>query len=118
MADIEYSKLPLVTDLELGVRQEVTALLERLDKLTQDKARLLDQEDDTKNELSRLQRRSNKAGFRYGQLCFVSQTVAGRKTLDRELLLEAGCPALVIAQGYKVGAPGTRCTFKRLKEGE
>lgn len=116
MADIEFTKLPPVADLEIGIRQEIIALLERLDKLTQDKILLLDQEDDLKNELSRLQRLAGKSGFRHGQLCFINQPVAGRKSLDKGLLLEAGVAAITIAKCYKQGEPSTRTTFKKLSE--
>ncbi len=116
MSDIEYTKLPLVTDLDTETRQRVTALLESLDQLITEKRKLLDKEDDLKNELSSLQKSKGKSGFRHGSLCFVAQSVAGRKTLDKELLLENGCSAAVIAMSYKTGAPSTRCTFKRLTE--
>lgn len=114
--DKEFSKLPSVAELPTEPRQRTIALLESLDQLLIEKAKIMSREDDLKEELERLQKATKVPGFRHGLLCFVAQTVAGRKTLDKELLLENGCPALVIATSYKIGAPYTRCTFKRLPE--
>lgn len=118
MADdrIEYAKLPPIDYLETETRQRVIALLESLDQVVTEMAKLADREDDLKQELERLQAASGRPGFRYGWLCFVAQSVAGRKTLDKMLLLENGVSAKTIESSYKEGKPGTRCTFKRLPE--
>ncbi len=113
---IEFAKLPPVEELPVEPRQEIIALLERLDRVTQVRDRLADEEDDIKNALERLQRNTGKTGFRYGYLCFISQSVAGRKSLDKGLLLEEGVSAVTIAKCYKTGNPSTRVTFKRLSE--
>ncbi len=113
---IEYAKLPTVTDLGTETRQRVITLLETLDQVTAEKAKLVDREDDLKQELVKLQKETGRVGFRYGWLCFVAQPVAGRKTLDKMALIENGVPAATIAASYKEGEPGTRCTFKRLPE--
>ncbi len=113
----EFVKLPPVAQLETEPRQRVIALLESLDLVVREKEKLLDKEDDIKNELQRLQRETERPGFRHGLLCFVSQPVAGRKTLDKGMLLENGCEAVIIAKSYKTGAPSTRNTFKRLQVG-
>lgn len=112
----EFAKLPMVTDLESDLRKQVVTLLESLDRIALAKGTILDQEDDIKNQLQQLQRKANRSGFRYGLLCFVSQSVAGRKSLDKGLLLEAGISATTLKECYKAGTPSTRNTFKRLPE--
>lgn len=112
----EFAKLPIVADLDTEPRQRVIALLESLDQITLEKGKILDREDDIKNELQRLQEQTGRGGFRHGWLCFVSQPVAGRKTLDKGLLLENGCTAQIIKDSYKVGGTSVRNTFKRLPE--
>lgn len=112
----EYIKLPPVTELDTETRQRVIALLESLDQLTTEKGKILDREDDLKNELASIQKIKVKNGFRHGLLCFTAQSVAGRRTLDKELLLENGCPAVTIAQSYKTGAPSIRRVFAKIEE--
>lgn len=118
MADdrLEFATLPLVTELDTEVQQRVIALLEILDSLTKEKAQVLTKESDAEEELERLQKAHSKPGFRHGRLVFASQPVAGRRSLDRGLLLENGCSASIIADSYKTGTPSTRCTFKKLPE--
>jgi hypothetical protein len=112
----QYINLPLINDLDTQPRQRVIALLERLDKLKEDLHKLGDEEDDILNELTRIQQETGRSGFRYGWLCFTAVKVAGRKSLDRLLLMENGCPAAVIQQSYKEGNPTTHRKFHRLKE--
>lgn len=112
----EMSKLPNVMELEDGYRQKVEKLLERLDEVNESRKKLEDEEDDILSELTQIQGKTNQKGFRYGWLCFTATKTAGRKTLDKMLLIENGCPAAVINQSYKEGAPGLRRIFHRLKE--
>jgi hypothetical protein len=112
----EFAELPIVTTLETQVRQRVIALLELLDKVSEDRRKLEDQEDDILNELTKLQEETNKKGFRHGWLCFTAQKVAARRTLDTMMLIENGCPASIIEQSYKEGKPSVHRKFHRLKE--
>lgn len=113
---LEFKKLPPVTELDTQKRKQVIDLLETLDQVATEKALLGMREDDLKDELERLQKETGKTGFRHGWLCFTAQSVAGRKTLDKMLLLENGCPAAVLNASYKEGKPSTRVTFKHLDE--
>jgi hypothetical protein len=113
----ELKKLPNVAGLEdITIRKRVMQLLEDLDQTVREKLALSIREDDLKEELEQLQKQSGKVGFRHGWLCFRAQQVAGRKTLDKMLLLENGCPASVLNSSYKTGKPTTRLTFKHLDE--
>jgi hypothetical protein len=113
---LEFKKLPSVSDLETQLRKRVIETLEALDQIVIEKNKLAIQEDEMKDELERLQKESGKTGFRHGWLCFTAQAVAGRKTLDTMMLMEAGVPAATIQSCYKVGRPTTRVTFKHLDE--
>lgn len=113
---LEYKKLPSVNDLEAAKRKQVIELLETLDQIITQKNTLAIHEDDLKDELERLQKELGQTGFRHGWLCFTSQPVAGRKTLDTMMLMEAGVPATTINACYKVGKPTTRVVFKHLDE--
>jgi hypothetical protein len=113
---IEFAKLPPVAELELAVRREAMALLERLDLVTADKRKLVDLEDDLKNQLDAILKQSGRPGFRHGWLAYAVEEMAGRKTLDKLLLMENGCPAAIVDQSYKVGKPYIRQTFRHLTE--
>lgn len=113
----QFASLPIVADLEdTQVRQRVMALLESLDEITARKHELQLEEDDCLEELQVLQKRTGRTGFRHGWLCYAAQEVKGRRTLDKMLLMENGCPGSVIEASYKQGAPSVRQTFKRLTE--
>lgn len=114
-----FANLPQVTELQdTKTRQRIIALLELLDQMVEKRAKLEAVEEDCKSELEALQTATNKTGFKYGLLCFISQPTKGRKTLDKYLLMEHGVSAKTIQASYKEGAPGTRKTFKRLPEAE
>ena len=114
---IEFASLPPVSEVEdIRTRQRVVALLEQLDKTTAELQELEKRDEALKQELQELQHASGKTGFRYGLLCFLAQQVKGRRTLDRMLLMENGCPASVIEQSFKEGTGSVRRTFKRLPE--
>jgi hypothetical protein len=114
----ELKKLPSVEGLEAEARKEVMMLLECLDELMVKKAELALQEDNLKDRLEELQKQLKLPGFRHGWLTFRAQPVAGRRTLDKMLLLENGCPASALNLSYKEGQPSTRVTFKHLSEEE
>ena len=115
----EFKKLPNVEHLKApAIKATVIALLTRLDKVKTDKDRLDIEEDDLKTELEVLQEKVGWTGFRHERFCFIASRIAGRKTLDKMLLLENGCPASVLNASYKEGQPTVRRTFRRLEEGE
>lgn len=115
----EFASLPAVAEVEdLKTRKRIIELLEELDQAVVDREAVEAIEEGCKAELENLQAATNKPGFKYGSLCFVSQPTKGRKTLDRMLLMEHGVSAKVIKASYKEGKPGTRRTFKHLAEEE
>lgn len=115
----DHKKIPSVDNLKApAIKATVIALLVRLDKVKADKEKLEIEEDDLKTELEVIQEKVGWTGFRHEQFCFYASRVAGRKTLDKMLLLENGCPASVLNASYKEGQPSMRRTFKRLEEGE
>lgn len=111
---VAFAALPLTDYLEPTVKIRVRHLLETLDQVAAQRASLEVQEDDLKMELEALQKTTGRTGFRYGFLTFCSQPVAGRRTLDRMLLIENGVAAAIINDSMKTGKPSTRNTFKRL----
>jgi len=114
----QSASLPLIDCLKPAVRLRVASLLEQLDQTVMDRTLLTIKEDDLKEELERLQKEAGVVGFRHGWLTFCCQPVAGRKTLDKLLLIENGCPASVLKASYVTGKPSTRTTFKHLEEDE
>jgi hypothetical protein len=115
---IEFAKLPSVSDLPATKRKLAMELMEALDQIVEKKAAILVTEDHLKDELEKIQRLCGTTGLRHGALAFCSQPVKGKKTLDKMLLLENGCPADVLNASYKTGQPSVRNTFKRLEEEE
>lgn len=111
-----FAKLPQIHDLDAPRRDRIITLLERLDEVNDQLHKFEDEKDDIFNELVKLQEETARTGFRYGWLCFTAQKVAGRKTLDKLLLMENGCPAAVIKESYKEGNPSIRRMFYRLRE--
>ena len=121
MADKEHQELkhlPTIADLDTAQRLEIMNLMEELETVVEQRRALAVREDHLKDELERWQKELKKPGFRHGWLIFRSEVTAGRKTLDKLLLLENGCPAHVLNESYKTGSPSTRVIFKRLEEEE
>ena len=117
----EFASLPPVSDLEdKKQRQRVIALLETLDQVVAKRQEMEEAEEKCKQELEQLQRASQRAGFRYGWLCYTAQDCKGRAGFDAErakwLLLEHGVPQMEINSLSKEGKPYVRRTFKRLPE--
>lgn len=113
---LDFASLPDIEGLVAETRARVARLLHLLDEATDSVARWEKLVDEYKTELADIQATTGRTGFRHEQLCFVSQLVKGRKTLDKMALIEHGCPALVIAKSYVEGKPSIRKTFKRLPE--
>ena len=114
---VAFAKLPPVAGIQdTGKRLRVMELMEQLETILAQKSNLLVMEDEAKDELERMQKEMAKPGFRHGWLAFCSQQVKGRRTLDKMLLLENGCPAAILNQSYKTGEPYVRNIFKRLDE--
>lgn len=114
-----FASLPSVAEMEDNeTRARIMVLLESLDNAVAVRQELEANEEEWKAELETLQAATNKVGFKFGSLCFVSQPTKGRRTLDKMLLMENGVAAKIIQSSYKEGKPGTRCTFKRLAEDE
>lgn len=112
----KLGSLPDIADLEPLIQEQVKKLLLSLEVVSQKKVRLLVQEDELKDQLEALQKAANRPGFRFEGLVYTAAPVAGRKTLDKLLLMENGVSAQVISDSMKVGKPSTRVTFKRLTE--
>jgi hypothetical protein len=110
--------LPNVTTLKNEMRQKVMNLMDLLAEVVEQRIQISIREDELKDQLEALQKEAATPGFRYGNLIFRVEQVAGRKTLDKMLLLENGCPISALNASYKEGKPSTRCTFKDLGEEE
>lgn len=113
---VQLKNLPGIEDLKSVTKTRIVLLLARLDRVIAERDALNVEEDDIKTELETIQKATGRAGFRHGTLCFMAQAVAGRRTLDKMLLLENGCPVAALNASYKVGAESVRRTFKNLEE--
>jgi hypothetical protein len=112
----QLSKLPPVADIQADKRARIMHLMEELEVIITQKNALAVLEDEAKDELEKLQMETGKPGFRHGWLVFTAQVVKGRKTLDKMMLLENGCPASILNASYKTGEPYTRSIFKHLTQ--
>jgi hypothetical protein len=73
---------------------------------------------ETKNELAQIQILNDAEGLRYGDLCFMSSTISGRRSLDRTLLLENGVSPSQIEASMKQGESSLRMELCKIGEKE
>lgn len=111
---IKYAELPDVSELGLRLRKKAAALLAELACVIERQKADADLEKDLKNKLEKLQTDAELPGLRYEGLCFVSRVSAGRRTLDKTMLIENGVDPKVIESSMKVGELYMTRTFKDL----
>jgi hypothetical protein len=109
-------ELPSVTELKPDVRAKVMALMDELADVTVEANRLNTREAQLKKQLDTLRDEAGQPGFRYANLSFQAIRVSGRRTLDKWMLLENGCPSRVLDASYKEGKPSLRLIFKDTEE--
>ena len=109
-----FRSLPQIVVLEQALQVKTRKLLTELEGVVDAKKSLEEREAEIKGELQGIQERVGLAGLRDGPRCFVAEQVAGRKTLDKGLLVENGCPVKVLEASYKQGEAMWRRTFKVL----
>ena len=83
-------------------------------EVTEKLAQLNSREEKLKADLNKLRDEAGRPGFRYGSLTFQSIRVSGKRTLDKMLLLENGCPIRVLEASYKEGKPSLHIVFRNL----
>lgn len=64
-----------------------------------------------KEEIQTLQQQLDLPSFRAGRFCCITTQTAGRRTLDRTLLVDNGVDPDIIEASYKEGAPSQRTEF-------
>lgn len=111
-----FTNLPDVTTAKLKTadRKTSTALLEELDGLSELSKTTDERITEIKDLLAGIQDRNHLAGLRFGNFAFRTLEVAGRKTLDKALLVQNGVDPETIEASMKEGKPSMRREFKRL----
>lgn len=109
---IRFADLPLVSILDKKSMKKAQGMLEELQALVESQKAAKEREDEIKLELEEMQNKAGAAGLRYGGLCYVAKEVAGRRTLDKGLLIENGVGPEVIEASMKQGAGFVTRTFK------
>lgn len=112
---IVFANLPLVSALDPKLFRESRQLLEELEsnEETLELASLRSKE--IKQRLMEIQTETKQPGLRYGELCFASYEVAGRRTLSAKRLVEEGVSAKVIEKCYSTGEPSVRKEFRKVQ---
>lgn len=112
----ETTTLPPIADTGISIQDATTAI-----RLMEEGIKLQDQIDvgskrleEIKQELLEIQVANDAPGFRNGDIVFIASFVKGRRMLNRELLLENGCPPEVIQKSYKEGEASWRRQLKRI----
>lgn len=109
---IVYAELPDVREIRCGA--EVANLLIELDSVTLMEKAAKERGDEIKLELTATQGAFGLPGLRFETYCFVARAMPGRKSLDKELLLENGVKPQVIKDSMKTGDPYIQRTFKNI----
>lgn len=71
-----------------------------------------------KSELAQIQLLDDLPGLRYGQYCFVAVEREGKSILNRELLIDNGCPPELIAASMKKGSSYIETRLELIKDKE
>lgn len=122
---IVYAALPLISALPKKQMDKARSLMEEVDLINEQMITLQERKIEIlggkqgkveiQGELEKIQLAAGLDGLRYGDWAYVSSISPGRKTLDKGLLLENGCPPEAIAASYKEGKPFTTRTFRNLR---
>lgn len=108
----KYASLPLISVLAKPDMTKARRLLQELEGLVAARKEMEEREDEIKELLAALQQDNSLPGLRDQGRCFCVETLAGRKTLDKGLLVENGVTAEQIEASMKEGKPYDRKVFK------
>lgn len=114
---ISWRELPDLLELDREIRRKAAPLLEQLHAVIEIIEAYSQEAEQLKTALTDIQEQAGVKGLRYGPLCFVSRVVPGRRTLDRNLLIENGVSPKVIEKSMKQGEESKRREFKNLEKG-
>lgn len=64
-----------------------------------------------KDEIQQIQQQLDLPQFRAGRFCCITTQTAGRRTLDKAMLVDNGVDPDIIEASYKEGAPSQRTEF-------
>lgn len=128
MADsqkIVYASLPLTSMLDRRHMKKATALLQEAEEIREQIDTLKERyveivggkigKQEITGELERIQQEAELPGLRWGSLVYTVTQSAGRRTLDKSLLIENGVDPAAIAASYKEGKPFVTRVFKNLE---
>lgn len=111
--DARFAEFPDLKDIAKPKQAvEVCGLLARMEAIQGMMDELKAEAEDLNKALEVWQKQLGQPGLRSGKLAFVVSDVAGRRSLDRELLIENGVSASVIAASMKAGKPSVRREFR------
>ena len=114
-----FASLPHISALKNNnTQRKAQDLMEEANFLRESIEPLSDRFREILDELQNIQTRNHLDGLRCGLTAFRYTETKGRRTLNRDLLIENGVPPKVIESSYKVGEPGTKREFKLLKADE
>ena len=108
----KYASLPLISVLAKPDMTKARRLLQELEGLVAARKEMEEREDEIKELLAALQQDNSLPGLRDQGRCFCVETLAGRKTLDKGLLVDNGVTAEQIEASMKEGKPYDRKVFK------
>lgn len=114
---IKYAELPEVSELGPRLMKQAAELLAELGVVIERQKADEELEKELKVKLEKMQNEAELPGLRHMQWCFVARQAAGRRTLDKMLLIENGVDPEVIEQSMKTGEPYVTRTFKDLSRG-
>jgi hypothetical protein len=108
----KFASLPLISVLHKDDMKTARRLLQELEGLVAARKDMGEREEDIKNLLADMQEQNSLPGLRDQGRCFCVETIPGRKTLDKSLLVENGVTVEQIEASMKEGKPYDRKTFK------
>ena len=112
-----FANLPDITEeLKAPDRRRTAPLLEELAELTDCMKRDSERIEQLKGLLESIQTKYGLSGLRFGNLAFRTLEVAGRRTLDKTLLVQNGVDPETIEASMKESAPSVRREFRRIEE--
>ena len=121
-----FTSLPLISVLDSKTMKKAKLLLEELAQLDEyiemyesrrkEIVGYSDKGKDFPGELEVIQQAAGLPGLKFGRLCYRVSEQAGRRSIDRGLLMENGVRAEVIEASMKEGSPYKRREFKVVPE--
>lgn len=119
-SDEQLYNLPETSAASRGARHKLDALLREAHSLRDAEKRLKQVREEIREIIQQqdLVSEDGTLGVRHGEMCCVVRYQQGRRTLDRELLVENGVTPAQIEGSFKEGAPFYVCEFHTIGEGE